>query len=289
MSKIRKIVRSNVMGFCMGVKAAMQKVEEQVELNSDIDLYTYGPLIHNPQVIEKLQSQGVNAIESPMEGDGGTIIIRAHGIPPEKRLEFIDAGYNVMEGTCPRVLLSQKTVSQYSSDGWFVVIVGDKGHGEVKAIVGCANKYEVILSESEAEKLKLPEKTLVIAQTTLSRGEYDAICGILERRKPDIKIIKSICPATSQRQKSLKELTAQVDAVIVVGGRNSANTKRLHLSALKYGIPSWHVEDVNDLPDEIYIFETVGITAGASTPDWIIDRIESELKKEDRLLGKRGY
>ena len=99
MSKIKKIVRSNVMGFCMGVKAVMQKVEEQVELNSDTDIYTYGPLIHNPQVIEKLQLQGVSAIESPLKGDGGTIIIRAHGIHPEKRKNFADAGYNVVEGT----------------------------------------------------------------------------------------------------------------------------------------------------------------------------------------------
>ncbi len=277
MSKIKKIVRSNVMGFCMGVKAVMQKVEEQVELNSDTDIYTYGPLIHNPQVIEKLQLQGVSAIESPLKGDGGTIIIRAHGIHPEKRKNFADAGYNVVEGTCPRVLRSQKTVSQYSRKGWFIVIVGDRGHGEVKAIVGCADKYEVILSAAEAEELYLPEKTLVIAQTTLSKREYNEICSILERRKPDIKIIKSICPATSQRQDSLHELTAQVDAIIVIGGKNSANTRRLHLSALKSGIPSWHVEDVCDLPDDIYGFETVGITAGASTPDWMIDRIEAAL------------
>jgi len=282
MSKIKKVVRSEVMGFCMGVKAAMQKVDDQIVLNDNTDLFTYGPLIHNPQVIDRLKLQGVNAIESPEGGSGGgVIIIRAHGIHPEKRQDFVDAGYNIVEGTCPRVLRSQKTVSQYSRDGWFIVIVGDKGHGEVKAIVGCADKYEVILSESEAEELMLPEKTLVIAQTTLSKVEYDNICQILERRKPDIKIIKSICPATSQRQNSLQQLTTQVDAIIVIGGKNSANTKRLHLSALKSGIPSWYVEDVGDLPDEIYSFETVGITAGASTPDWMIDRIEAALKKAE--------
>ncbi len=278
MSKKRKVVRSEVMGFCMGVKAAMQKVNDQVELNDSTNLYTYGPLIHNPQVLDRLKLQGVSAIESPVRGgDGGVLIIRAHGIQPEKRQNFVDAGYNVVEGTCPRVLRSQRTVSQYSRDGWYIVIVGDKGHGEVKAIVGCADQYEVILSESEAEELRLPEKTLVIAQTTLSKGEYDTICQILERRKPDIKIIKSICPATSQRQNSLQKLTTQVDAIVVIGGKNSANTKRLHLSALKSGIPSWHVEDVNDLPDEIYSFETVGISAGASTPDWMIDRIEAAI------------
>lgn len=279
MNKKRKVVRAEVMGFCMGVKAAMQKVNEQVEVNAGTELYTYGPLIHNPQVIDRLKAQGVSAIESPSDGVGGVIIIRAHGIHPEKREEFEDAGYNIVEGTCPRVLRSQKTVSQYSREGWFIVIVGDKGHGEVKAIVGCADKYKVILSESEAEELSFPEKTLVIAQTTLSKGEYDSICEILKRRNPEIKIIKSICPATSQRQNSLKKLTEQVDAVIVIGGKNSANTRRLHLSALKSGIPSWHVEDASDLPEEIYSFETVGLSAGASTPDWMIDRIEAALKE----------
>ncbi|MEA1910167.1 MAG: 4-hydroxy-3-methylbut-2-enyl diphosphate reductase, partial [Spirochaetota bacterium] len=139
----------------------------------------------------------------------------------------------------------------------------------------------VILGKSEAEELFIPEKTLVIAQTTLSLAEYDTICQILLRKNPSIKIIKSICPATSQRQESLKKLTSEVDAVIVIGGKNSANTKRLHLSAIKAGLPSWHVEDVDDLPLEIYNFETIGISAGASTPDWMIDRIEQKLLGEE--------
>ena len=276
----RKVIRSSVMGFCMGVKAVMRKVDDQVQLGENTNLYTYGPLIHNPQVIEKLRIQGVESIESPLEADGGTIIIRAHGIHPEERKSFINKGYEIIEGTCPRVLKSQKTVSEYSKDGWFIVIVGDQGHGEVKAIVGCAEKYKVILTEIEAEELVIPKKTLVIAQTTLSKAEYDSICEILLRKDSSIKIIKSICPATSQRQESLTKLTTEVDAIIVVGGKNSANTRRLYLSAVKAGIPSWHVEDVADLPVEIYNFETIGITAGASTPDWMIEKIEAELLKK---------
>jgi 4-hydroxy-3-methylbut-2-en-1-yl diphosphate reductase len=276
----RKIIRSDVMGFCMGVKAVMRKVEKQVNLKPKSKLYTYGPLIHNPQVAEKLRLQGVESIESPLEADGGTIIIRAHGIHPEERRKFINNGYEIVEGTCPRVLKSQKIVSDHSLGGWFIVIVGDKGHGEVKAIVGCAEKYKVIITESEAEELVVSKKTLVIAQTTLSQAEYDSICSILLRKDSSVKIIKSICPATSQRQQSLTKLTTEVDAVIVVGGKNSANTRRLYLSAVKAGIPSWHVEDVGDLPVEIYNYETIGITAGASTPDWMVDRIEAELLKK---------
>ena len=272
-----KVVRSNVMGFCMGVKAVMQKVDNELDSHSYDKLFTYGPLIHNSQVIERLESQGVSSIESPSKTDSGTLIIRAHGIHPDKRKDFEKAGYSIVEGTCPRVLRSQKTVSQYSKDGWFVVIVGDEGHGEVKAIVGCADKYKVILTEKDAEKLKIPEKTLVIAQTTFLLDEYQTICEILIKKDPSVKVVKSICPATRQRQNSLKELTSRVEAVIVVGGRNSANTRRLYLSAVKAGLPSWHVEDVNDLPDEIFKYKTVGITAGASTPGWMIDRIEERL------------
>ena len=277
----RKVIRSTVMGFCMGVKAVMRKVDEQVELQENNNIYTYGPLIHNPQVIDKLRLKGVEPIEAPEDAEIGTIIIRAHGIHPEERKSFADKGFEIVEGTCPRVLKSQRTVSEYSKKGWFIIIVGDKGHGEVKAIVGCAEKYSVIISEKEAEELFVPEKTLVIAQTTLSKIEYDSICEVLLRKNPYIKIIKSICPATSQRQDSLKKLTTEVDAIIVVGGKNSANTKRLYLSAVKAGMPTWHVEDVDDLPDEIYNYETIGITAGASTPDWMIDRIE------ERLLGEK--
>jgi 4-hydroxy-3-methylbut-2-en-1-yl diphosphate reductase len=279
MDKKRKVVRASVLGFCMGVKAAMRKVDEELEVKINTNLYTYGPLIHNPQEIERLSSLGVSSIESPGDANRGTIIIRAHGIHPKNRREFIEDGYNIVEGTCPRVLKSQKTVSQYSKDGWFIVVVGDKDHGEVKAIVGCAVDYSVIITESEADKLSVPEKTLVIAQTTLSIEEYDSICQILLEKQPSVKIIKSICPATRQRQDSLQQLTTQVDAVIVIGGKNSANTRRLYLCALKAGIPSWHVEDIDDLPNEVFDYETIGITAGASTPDWMIDRIESALMK----------
>ncbi len=277
MNKITKVIRADVMGFCMGVKSVMEKVDEQVVLNPKNGLFTYGPLIHNPQVINKLESQGVVPIESPLDKDGGTVIIRAHGIHPEVRKDFISSGYTVVEGTCPRVLHSQKIVTEHSRDGWYIVLVGDRGHGEIKAVAGCAERCSVILTEEEALDLDIPEKTMVIAQTTLSREEYENICTILQKKNQGLKIIKSICPATRNRQAALVALARKVDAVIVVGGRNSANTRRLYLSALDEGVPAWHVEDVEGLPDEVYGYDTVGISAGASTPDWMIDRIEERL------------
>ena len=283
MNRIKKVVRAEVMGFCMGVRSVMDKVDDQILRNqgSGSDLFTYGPLIHNPQVIEKLESQGVKSVDSPSDKAGSTVIIRAHGIHPVARKEFLDAGFSIVEGTCPRVLHSQKIVTAHSHDGWYVVLVGDKGHGEVKAIAGCAEACSVILTEEEASTLEIPERTMVIAQTTLSSKEYATICNILQSKNPAVKIIESICPATRERQTALVELTEKVDAVIIVGGKNSANTRRLYRCALDEGIPTWHVEDVEDLPSGIFEYETVGVSAGASTPDWMIDRIEERLLREE--------
>ncbi len=279
MNKKREVVRSKVMGFCMGVKAVIQIVEKEIETEGTGPLFTYGPLIHNRLVVDKLHGSGVGEIESPEEAEGGTLVIRAHGIHPAVRTEFLNAGYRIVEGTCPRVLKSQNTVSRYSAEGWNIIIVGDKNHGEVRAIEGCAERYGTILTEDEARVIDVPDKTLVIAQTTLSKEEYDRISEILKLRNPHIKIIKSICPATRQRQRSLKEMIEKVQAVVVVGGKNSANTRRLYLTARKSGIPCWHVEDVDELPEELKQYDRIGITAGASTPDWVIDTIERALEE----------
>ncbi len=273
----RIVIRSRVMGFCMGVKAVIKKVDLEVEADSERPLYTYGPLIHNRLVIEKLQKQGVKALEHPDQGSGGTLVIRAHGIHPAVRSDFENAGYRIVEGTCPRVLKSQQTVSEYSEKGWFIIIVGDRDHGEVRAIRGCAQNSAVVLTEEEAAQLEIPDKTLVIAQTTLSLTEYNNICDILSEKNKNIMIVESICPATQERQRSLDELLLQVDAVVVVGGKNSANTRRLYVKARNSGKPSWLIEEISDLPPEITKYRRIGITAGASTPDWIIDDIEKAL------------
>lgn len=279
MSKKRQVIRSKVMGFCMGVKSVIQIVEDEIDRDKNEPLYTYGPLIHNRLVIEKLHEKGVGEIENPGEADGGALVIRAHGIHPVKRKEFEEAGYRLVEGTCPRVLKSQQTVSEYSKKGWNVIIVGDKNHGEVRAIEGCAERFTTILTEEEASSVEVSGNTLVIAQTTLSKEEYERICSILSSRNPGIEIVRSICPATKQRQHSLKELIGKVQAVVVVGGKNSANTRRLYLTAKNTGIPCWHVEDVEELPAELGRYEVVGITAGASTPDWVIDNIEKAIEE----------
>jgi 4-hydroxy-3-methylbut-2-enyl diphosphate reductase len=171
-----------------------------------------------------------------------------------------------------------KLVERYGVKGWNVVLVGDPGHGEVQAVSGYAEQTRVVSSPEEAEELELDGPTLVIAQTTIASEEYHRIIDILEKKQVKLEVIDSICPATMERQQALKELSEKVEAIVVIGGLNSSNTKRLHQLALSFGKPSWHVETPDQLPREIRDYEIIGITAGASTPDSMIDEVEAYLQ-----------
>ncbi len=275
----REVIRADVLGFCMGVRAAMKKVDKAAEeAGEDENVYTFGPLIHNTQVLEDLAGRGVGQINRPDEIQKGTVVIRAHGI--EKRLyeQLKQNGLNVIDGTCPRVLRSMRTVDKYSQMGWHIILFGDASHGEIKALAGYADDVTIVENTEQAAGTEVPEHTMVISQTTVSQREYDEVCRLLREKNPNIHVIKSICPATQLRQNALAELAARVDAVVVIGGKHSSNTKRLFELAQSTGAPSWHIEEAGEIPEEIVQYRRIGITAGASTPDWIIDEVESRLR-----------
>jgi 4-hydroxy-3-methylbut-2-enyl diphosphate reductase len=169
-------------------------------------------------------------------------------------------------------------VEQYDASGFSVVIVGDPEHDEVKGIRGYAPESQVVTSPSEAEEVPLHGPTLVVGQTTLTIAEYSDICTILSRRKPDIVIQETLCSATESRQKSLRALAAQVDALLVIGGRQSANTRRLFQTAVATGKPSWHIESAAEIPEAVRACARVGLSAGASTPDDAIEEVERALR-----------
>ncbi|MDY7028239.1 MAG: 4-hydroxy-3-methylbut-2-enyl diphosphate reductase [Spirochaetota bacterium] len=274
----REVIRADVLGFCMGVRAAMKKVDKAAEeAGKDENVYTFGPLIHNTQVLEDLAARGVGQINRPDEIEEGTVVIRAHGIERSLYERLMENGLNVIDGTCPRVLRSMRTVDKYSRMGWHIVLFGDAAHGEIKALAGYADDVTIVENAEQAAAVEVPENTMVISQTTVSQREYDEVCRLLREKNPRIHVIKSICPATQLRQKALLELAARVDAVVVIGGRHSSNTKRLYELAQSTGKPSWHIEQAEELPEEIARYSRIGITAGASTPDWIIDDVESRL------------
>jgi len=263
----------------MGVRRAMRIVDKLVAENGGGSIYTIGPLIHNKQVLDELEAKGVHRIDDPNEAVNGTVIIRAHGLPPAERSILEGRGLTTIDATCPRVITSQKVVAKYSEKGYHVIIVGDRDHGEVRGLAGFASSCTIIQTKEEVEKLSCTGKDLVIAQTTLRPEAYEEICTLIRSKNPQAKVIMSICSATRERQDSLNELLTEVDAVVVVGGKNSANTVRLYEIARGSGKPSWHIEVPEELPREIRNYRLIGLTAGASTPDWLIDAVEARIKE----------
>ena len=276
--KGKRIVRAGMMGFCMGVRRAIELTEKTISSSAERPVYTLGPLIHNSLVLEWLHKQGVHEADSPECIDSGTVIIRAHGVTPDVIEDLRSRKVSVVDATCTRVIASMRNARNYSKKGYHIILVGDAQHGEIKAIAGYADSYTVIELNGDYPEFTFPEKSVVIGQTTLRKADYDAVCRSLQERFPDIKIIPSICPATEKRQQALRDLLEQVDAIVVIGGKNSANTKRLYETAKQRLDATWHVETADELPENIGEFDTVGITAGASTPDWIIDSIEERIR-----------
>lgn len=278
MSKSKKIIRADEMGYCLGVRRAVGTLEDAVNYD-DSEVYTLGPIIHNPQVVADFASRGVKTVESPDELPSDCrVIIRAHGVPLQIKEELKLQGSKIMDGTCPKVIASQKTVRKYASLGYHTVIVGDADHGEIRGLAGYADHPIVISTPEEAEKLKLSGKVMVISQTTIKQDEYDKVCAVLKSSCDELKIVESICSATSKRQEALVDLCTRVDACLIIGGRDSANTQRLYMTARDTGIPCWHIQDAAEIPDEAARFDTIGLSAGASTPDSVILEVERRLQ-----------
>lgn len=266
------------MGFCMGVERAVSIVQEIADQSNAGDAVTLGPIIHNQQIVDRFAEQGIPAVETIEDITTGKAVIRAHGIPPAERHQLEEKGVEIIDGTCPKVIASHKIVQKYSALGYHIIIVGDRNHGEIKGLAGYAESSDIIGSADEARDLNPPEKTMVISQTTIKEKEFDSVCKVLQEKNEHIVFHNSICSATNNRQASVRALAVEVDAVIVIGGKNSANTKRLYLTVQEMGKPCWHISGVEEIPSEVSSYDIIGLTAGASTPDWIVDEVEKKLE-----------
>ncbi len=269
-----QVVMAQKAGFCMGVRRAVQ-IALRAAGEAPPPVYTYGPLIHNSQALMLLETLNVYPLkEIPSQGQG-TIIIRAHGIPPQKKEALKKAGFHVIDGTCPRVLRVQALARRYSRQGFHVIIVGDPEHAEVKGLLGYAgNKGLVISSPQEIDSLPPLQKYVILSQTTQDTVLYTKIVQELLRRFPGGKVYNTICNATHERQKEVRRLCKLCEAIVVVGGKNSANTKRLAQIAQQEGREVFLVETAHDLPlKRLQKFKRVGVTAGASTPNWVINQV----------------
>lgn len=242
-------------------------------------IFSYGPLIHNPQVLELLAAKGISVLdEIPSKGEG-TVLIRAHGIPPEAREHLKEAGFCVVDATCPRVIRVQTIIRKHAEKGYNAIILGDRNHPEVIGLIGFAGDRGHVVESMEAlQALPIFPNAILVAQTTQSIQFYTEAAKWIDTHRSHYKLFNTICDSTEKRQTEVRELASAVDAIVVVGGRSSGNTKRLAEMAGREGTPSFHVESETELDlATLAGMSTIGISAGASTPNWVIKRILKKL------------
>jgi len=262
-------------GFCFGVKRAMKMAWDELELNSDI--YALGPLIHNRQAVQKYEDKGlitVDTIDSIPNNE--SVIIRSHGVSKDiyDRANF--SNLNIIDTTCPFVKKIHNIVKEFYEEGFKIIIIGDKNHPEIIGINGwCENSALIIKSVDDLNNLNLDNnnKYCVVAQTTLNLELYNQIVDILSKELDNIQFNNTICSATKIRQQAAKELSVDVDCMIVIGGKHSSNTQKL-VNICKEQVPTFSIETKEDLDiDKLSKFNIIGVTAGASTPNWIIEDV----------------
>jgi 4-hydroxy-3-methylbut-2-enyl diphosphate reductase len=287
-----KIVIAKMSGFCMGVRRAVEMVLDAPDRHPG-PICTYGPLIHNPQVLALLESKDIATIKDIPACGTGTVLIRAHGVPPETKKRLRAAGYKVIDATCPRVVRVQSIIRKHARKNHAVIILGDRDHPEVVGLLGYAGANgHVVAGVEELDRLPAFENAIIVAQTTQNTELYAAVKDWAARHHPHYKAFETICDSTERRQAEVQRLAESVDAVVVVGGHESGNTQRLFEIARQTGKPAFHVESEADLAgidlSALKAVQTIGITAGASTPNWVIRKVYLTLETMV-FRGKSGW
>ncbi len=267
-------------GFCFGVKRAIDIAFDIAKKHKN-GVFTLGPIIHNPQVIERLKGMGINPIEDVSAQENiNTLIIRAHGIPKDKLEELKSKNYEIIDATCPFVKRAQNIAEKLSQEGYQVLIIGDSEHPEVKGIFSYAGEKAVVVSSDKIPNLN--RKIGIIQQTTQPLSKVKEILNKIINSLDEfeeIRIFNTLCNFTSKRLESTEKVANQVDVMIVIGGRNSANTTQLANLCRKIGVKTYHIEEAKEI-DKNWLKDVkkIGVTAGASTPQWIIDEVIDKIK-----------
>ena len=267
-----EVILADYLGFCYGVKRAIKLAREHA--SPDGGATTRGPSIQNPQRVERLKKEGGGTVDDVEDMDKGTLIIRSHGVGPETYEAVRQRGLELVDATCPHVRKAQLSAKTLADDGYHVIIIGEKEHPEVQSIYKwTSGTAEVIETVEEAKALKTYARLGIVSQTTFSGQMFQRIVGELLEKSRDIRILRTICTATDQRQAAAVDLASKVDLMLVIGGKNSANTTRLAELCAKR-CKTYHIETAAELQDEWFDkIDKIGITAGASTPDWIIKEV----------------
>ncbi len=274
-----KILIAKTAGFCMGVRRAVEMVLDAPNKHEN-PISTYGPLIHNPQVLNLLEQKGISVINEIPDHGSGTILIRAHGVPPNARDNLEKAGFKIIDATCPRVIKVQTIIHKHAEQGYASIIIGDKDHPEVAGLLGYAGeKGYVVDNLIDLDFLPAFDRAIIVAQTTQNTLFFEKVKNWAGRKFPHYKIFDTICDSTAKRQAEVHSMADSVDALIVVGGQNSGNTQRLAEIARQAGKPTYHIEAESELDlKALSSARYIGITAGASTPNWITKRIYRTLE-----------
>lgn len=272
-------------GFCFGVQRAVDSVYKELEENSG-KIYTFGPIIHNEQVVEDVNKKGIEVIdtvEQLKEIKEGTVVIRSHGVAKEIYDILEQQKLKIVDATCPFVKKIHNIVLDESNNGKTIIIIGNDNHPEVEGIKGWVNGEVIVINkEEQIEKLSLPEQTkaCIVSQTTFNHNKFKYLVEIIRKKGYDITVVNTICNATHVRQVEAQKISSKVDGMIVVGGKNSSNTQKLYDICRNECENTFYVQTVKDLNlHELKSLKSIGITAGASTPKNIIEEVRTECQK----------
>lgn len=273
-----KIIVAKTAGFCFGVKRAID-IAFKIAKEKCEGVYTLGPLIHNPQVVKMLKNKGIIPIEDINEKkDIRALIIRTHGIPLNLSKKIISKGYEIIDATCPFVKKAQYYAKLLRDEGYQVVILGEKNHPEVKSLKSYAEN-DVVVTDGKERLPKLKSKIGIIVQTTQTIEALKKLLSDALKHAKEIKVYNTICNSTALRLKETERMAQKVDIMIVVGGKNSANTTQLTKLCKTLSVPTYHVETASEIKKSwIKGAKKLGITAGASTPDWLIKEVEKRIR-----------
>lgn len=272
---MKNIIVAEDQGFCWGVRRALDIVNQHGQV------YIFGDLIHNKQVVDELEKKGKTIIHSITSDAAKPVVITAHGTPVENIEKMHHFGLDIVDTTCPLVSAIYRAGNALEADGYRILILGDKKHIEVKGIASRMKHPIIVNNKADLEQADLPDKIGVICQSTFSQNRFDELVSLIQQRCEDVRVKNTICSPTKKRQLAAEKLARQVEIMIVVGGFHSSNTKKLVELTRKY-VESHHVETADDLDQQWFRNKTeVGITSGASTADWIVEEICDKIRQFD--------
>lgn len=277
-----KVLVAAKCGFCPGVRNAISMAEKTLQrAETGQSVYCLGPIIHNKDEVERLRAAGLHTVDSVAEMDSGTVLIRSHGVAPSELNRLKEQGFHIVDATCVLVKRLQQIVKQLEAEGYAVVIIGEENHPEVQGVVGCVGDVVVVADECDLDKLPRDGRLGIVCQTTQSPEHLGRMLDAVARRSfSEMKVVNTLCKEAIKRQESAIELCQKVDIMFVLGGLHSANTRRLADLCKKHNEATFHLQNWDELDRNVLLGKAVaGVTAGASTPNWVIGEFVAHLER----------